>query len=477
MIDKRELMELAETLALRSNVVEKDYVLSWLLCGIYHDPALAGAWVFKGGTCLKKCYFETYRFSEDLDFTITEESHFNEGFLKDRFAAISAWLMDQTGIELPVDLMRFDIYSNERGKPQGQGKIAYRGPMASRGDPPRIKLDLTFDEKLVLPPAQRPVSHPYSDMPDDGMEARCYGYEEVFGEKVRALGERARPRDLYDVINLFRHEQFTATPAVIRDVLQQKCAHKGIQVPTLQSLDRFKDELAGDWAQMLAHQLPQLPPLDSFWSALPEFFRWLEGEGERIRVTPYRLSEGEVTIRGPAGGLPIPYGASAFMEVIRFAASNRLCVELDYTSESSGRSTRLVEPYSLRETKNDNFILSAFDLRRGQILSFRLDRIHGAQVSNNVFTPRYEIELTPTGLLSAPPVKAGSQESFGLGRNRTGLYGRRSTTRTGPTYVYRCPYCNKTFERTKMDGKLNPHKDKSGYPCGGRHGVYETTRY
>ncbi len=27
-------------------------------------------WVFKGGTCLKKCYIETYRFSEDLDFTV-----------------------------------------------------------------------------------------------------------------------------------------------------------------------------------------------------------------------------------------------------------------------------------------------------------------------------------------------------------------------------------------------------------------------
>ncbi|HEY0410225.1 MAG TPA: nucleotidyl transferase AbiEii/AbiGii toxin family protein [Candidatus Dormibacteraeota bacterium] len=24
----------------------------------------------KGGTCLRKCYYETYRFSEDLDFTL-----------------------------------------------------------------------------------------------------------------------------------------------------------------------------------------------------------------------------------------------------------------------------------------------------------------------------------------------------------------------------------------------------------------------
>jgi hypothetical protein len=31
---------------------------------------LSNQWVFKGGTCLKKCYIETYRFSEDLDFTV-----------------------------------------------------------------------------------------------------------------------------------------------------------------------------------------------------------------------------------------------------------------------------------------------------------------------------------------------------------------------------------------------------------------------
>ena len=70
MIDRRELLAAAANLGLLPNVVEKDYVLGWLLAGIFNHPALAEKWVFKGGTCLKKCYFETYRFSEDLDFTL-----------------------------------------------------------------------------------------------------------------------------------------------------------------------------------------------------------------------------------------------------------------------------------------------------------------------------------------------------------------------------------------------------------------------
>lgn len=75
MIDRREVLSTAANLGLLPNVVEKDYVLGWLLAGIFSQPQLAEHWVFKGGTCLKKCYFETYRFSEDLDFTVTDESH------------------------------------------------------------------------------------------------------------------------------------------------------------------------------------------------------------------------------------------------------------------------------------------------------------------------------------------------------------------------------------------------------------------
>ena len=42
-------------------MVEKDYALGWLLAGVYQQADLADDWIFKGGTCLKKC-FEPYRF-------------------------------------------------------------------------------------------------------------------------------------------------------------------------------------------------------------------------------------------------------------------------------------------------------------------------------------------------------------------------------------------------------------------------------
>jgi hypothetical protein len=151
MIDRREILEAASSFSLLPNVVEKDYVLGWILAGINAHEELAESWVFKGGTCLKKCYFETYRFSEDLDFTLRNEEHLDEEFLRTVFEKVIAWVTEQSGLNIPADQPEFDIFPNARGRPNCQGKIAYRGPVSpTSGGWPKIKLDLTADEGLVL---------------------------------------------------------------------------------------------------------------------------------------------------------------------------------------------------------------------------------------------------------------------------------------------------------------------------------------
>jgi hypothetical protein len=92
---------------------------------------LADRWLFKGGTCLKKCFFETYRFSEDLDFTLRDEAQLDADFLKRVFGEIGQWIYDQTGIEVPADKQDFEILRNPRGNLSCQGKLSYRGPVSS----------------------------------------------------------------------------------------------------------------------------------------------------------------------------------------------------------------------------------------------------------------------------------------------------------------------------------------------------------
>lgn len=227
---------------------------------------------FKGGTCLKKCYFETYRFSEDLDFTVTDAAQFEAVFLTTTFKEVTQWVYEQSGIELPADTVRFEIYENPRGRRAVEGRIGYRGPMARAGSLARVKLDLTHDELLVLEPVTRDVHHPYADRSADGIHAQCYSYEELFAEKLRALAERERPRDLYDVIHLYRHAGSRLDRARLQETLAKKCAHKGIPPPTMASLDHRPErvELEAEWTNMLGHQLPALPAFAQFWGELPE---------------------------------------------------------------------------------------------------------------------------------------------------------------------------------------------------------------
>jgi predicted nucleotidyltransferase component of viral defense system len=225
MISALDIRERATEWGMSPDVVEKDYVLGWLLAGIGADPVLGGSFVFKGGTCLKKCHFETYRFSEDLDFTLLDGAPADPESLTAAFARVARRLEDVVGLELPPDRFRFEVYENPRGRPSIEGRVYYRGPLPrAAGNLPRIKLDLTADEIMVRPSVLLPVAHPYPDAGImTGARVRCYSYDELFGEKLRALVERARPRDLYDVINVLRYEPDRPPSTDVVEAYQAKC--------------------------------------------------------------------------------------------------------------------------------------------------------------------------------------------------------------------------------------------------------------
>jgi hypothetical protein len=273
----------------------------------------------------------------------------------------------------------------------------------------------------------------------------CYAYEEAFGEKLRALGERTRPRDLYDVVNLYRHADSRPSASVLRDVLQQKCAYKAIPMPTMDALATHRQALEATWKDMLGHQLPVLPPLNDFWDALPEIFAWIMGGAEIPQRAHIQHGIGEIAVRSRVLPMGMPVRSRSTLEIIRFAAANHLCVDLTYDG-----SVRRIEPYSLRQTVDGNFILHAIRSDSGDHRSYRVYKMANAAVTSQIFSPRYVVELTSTGPLSVAPSTASPRIAS---RRRSS-----STGNQGPTYIYRCAYCQKTFNKKSMDGSLNPHK-------------------
>ncbi|MGY3034307.1 putative nucleotidyltransferase component of viral defense system [Bradyrhizobium sp. USDA 4354] len=472
MIDKREILDLAAQTSLTPHVIEKDYVLGWMLAGIYAHEELAESWIFKGGTCLKKCFFETYRFSEDLDFTLRNEAHLDDAFLKRVFAEVGAWVYEESGIEVPVDQQEFDIYRNPRGKLSCQGKISYKGPVSPTRPLPRIKLDLTADESVVRAPETVDIFHPYSDAPEDGIEVLAYDYVEAFAEKFRALAERTRPRDLYDVVNLYRNTDARPEQQQFAAVLREKCAFKGIELPQLGDIEIHRADVEAGWMGMLNHQLPALLPIASFWEALPEIFEWLHGRVVAPVLPAMAMAVSAPLIQERVIGFPTGFQGQSFIETIRFAGANRLVVDIDYRDQKGKRSTRPIEAYSLRRSKAGDVLLMAVRADDGQPRSYLLNSILGVTPTQKTFAPRYPIELTPTGVQSIAPTARPALTVPRLSTQR-----RRRTSSGGPVYVFRCTACGKLFERKTHDSQLRPHKNRTGFQCYGTYGTYVRTKY
>jgi len=189
---------------------------------------------------------------------------------------------------------------------------------------------------------------------------------------------------------------------VIQDVLTQKCNYKKIDVPVLEDMESYKDDILRNWEPMLAHQLPSLPPLEIYWDALPEFFKWLEGKGAIERPSLTTVSQAGQLYHPSYGRLGLRTLSGSSLEIIRFAAGNRLCVDLDYTDNKGRRSNRVIEPYSLRQAQNGNILLYAVHADDGQIRAYKIIQINDASITNRVFIPRYQIELSPSGNLGIP---------------------------------------------------------------------------
>jgi len=281
MINKQEILTTARELNLSPYIVEKDYILSWVLAGIAIHASLNDSLIFKGGTCLKKCFFKNYRFSEDLDFSVNKRNilDIGEEFLLKNFVKISKWVYDSVGIEIPTENLSFQLHGNKTTNPTITGTLSYRGPLQrQRGNLPRIKLDVTLNEKLVLPPEKLPIYHPYSDNFNKKTLISTYCIEEIFAEKLRALADRLRPRDLYDIASLYINKDlWQPNPKKISNTLQIKCGHKDTPIPTLEFLNTKteKPELIAEWHNMLGHQINPLQPFENYWQLLPEIFDWL----------------------------------------------------------------------------------------------------------------------------------------------------------------------------------------------------------
>lgn len=190
MIKPGEIQQKARAVGVRDQQIEKDYILSWILKGIAQHEQLSKVIAFKGGTVLKKIYFEDYRFSEDLDFTLINDEISNEqilGWFKETFE----YTKEEANIPLEI------INNNEHEDGGINFYISYIGPLGGQGNNKRIKIDISKSEQLVFEAVMKDVFIGYSDVEEH--QLLCYSMEEVLVEKMRSVMQRMQARDFYDI--------------------------------------------------------------------------------------------------------------------------------------------------------------------------------------------------------------------------------------------------------------------------------------
>jgi len=299
MIPKNEIIDVAKERGVQPRIIEKDYILGWMLAAINNLKETQGKWIFKGGTCLKKCYFREYRFSEDLDFTVTDGYQLNALSLQSIIDNAINWINQYTGIEILKERKKITIKESlDEQKRYAEIRIYYIGPLEQKRNFEKIILYLSSFEQLFVKPEKRPILYEYSDFDESIFHASSYCFHELFAEKLRALIQRARPRDLYDVINLYNKRALLDEEIDFLYLLRQKFAHKNVSFEHLWEFSTHLkyQEMLNEWNSMLAHQLPNLNPIEEYLKDLVHVQEWVKSLEAKSIILPPTIKHEDISI-------------------------------------------------------------------------------------------------------------------------------------------------------------------------------------
>lgn len=252
-------------------VIEKDYALSYILAGIADVPILRESMVFKGGTCLRKVYFPGYRFSEALDFTLrTKRPHTVPESLKEAVRRAADRLERHGPFTITVDEK---VHRDAHPGQQIHCRIHIQFPWM-REPHCSVKVEVTVDEPVLIPPTERPLIHPFIGETLE-VTIAAYALEEVAAEKLRAflqtreqLNRRSwvssRPRDLYDLWYLWRQTEMAVDWDEVARLLPQKAHARQVSYTDQNDFldERVLAGIARDWDLHLGNFVTDLPSFE-----------------------------------------------------------------------------------------------------------------------------------------------------------------------------------------------------------------------
>lgn len=479
MITSDEIQSKADAESINTSNVQRDYIFSWILAGLYRQSSLANQLVLKGGNLYRKAYYPSTRFSNDLDFTT--ETGVDEANLLRELNGICEYITSETGIQFEYDKNAIiDEHFISDTKSAYKVRLYFKDFFGQESQMVlKVNLDIAQFDKIYLPPVKTPLIHPYSDAALLTTDIMAMKLEEALADKLKCLIQRRHSFDLFDLVH-----------AIFID--------KTIEVDRAEMVRVFLKKTIFERSPGAAKNLLIGVPFDlmkDFWSKLVCPKDTLFAFDEAVSMFSSSLA-GLFDGFGVGHASELAFYPADLRNKIMDAGQGQKLLRLRYHGYE-----RLVEPYSLKYkvttdgTGREYFW--GFDRTGGRsgnrtIKAFLNQDVEALEVTDETFTPQFKIELSKAGEVhdNLSFSKSGRRVANILGTpssNRTvapkGLGRRRARGFTSfgedKKYIIQCTVCYKKFYRaSQFDTTLNAHKrPKAGrsyyvQDCYGTYGRY-----
>jgi len=220
-----------------SRQVEQDLIICRALCDLFNAPALNGKIAFRGGTAINKLLFkESLRYSEDIDLVQTPAEPI--GTIVNAIRDTLSWL---------------GKCSREQAEHSMQLVFKF-SPEADPRTTLKLKVEINTREHESLFGTKLYPFVVQSDWYQGSTEIASFEPEELFGTKLRALLQRRKNRDLFDLHQGL--EQLSLAPDKLVACFNHYLAFEGKPITRAMAERRMLEKLLRSLTEDVAPLLP-----------------------------------------------------------------------------------------------------------------------------------------------------------------------------------------------------------------------------
>jgi len=177
--------------------VEQDLIISRVLVEMFNNSAISNSLAFRGGTALYKLFIpRPVRYSEDIDLVQVKKEKIGE----------------------TLDVIR-SLVDPMLGKPARDASnnivtLTYKIPIENSIKPQKLKIEINAREHFSMYGLCQKEFKVESSWFSGKTAIPCYQFDELIGTKIRALYQRKKGRDLFDIWFALQQEHFNPNNAV-----------------------------------------------------------------------------------------------------------------------------------------------------------------------------------------------------------------------------------------------------------------------